>query len=340
MQENLDTRQALAALESPWERERLYAAEELGLALAPETAVPMARQLIREESQIVRDALVYNLKHMDATAAYESLFSLFALPDAYLRNAAVSIFGGDGDDSIAFLSRRFDGSDKEVRKLILDSMAEIGTPAAVRAIRAGLRDPAPNVRITAVEYLGRLSDLESMPEFLSLLEDDPEPMLRSAVMEALLSLADGPTLRQVARFLAPQDGRGPDPLTLPQFFSFLARVGTAPEMVALCGTLPDAAVYAEEIIGALVELWRRGARVASAETFDMLASLARDPGLREDLRMTALRLLSSAWNDEARPIISGVAAESGDADVRQFCAELLGEKVQSEGGMPDGYDCE
>lgn len=323
MQDAFDLDQTLRALESDSETDRLYAAEELGMRLLPETAVSMARQLGRENSQIVRDALVYNLKQMDSSAAYDLVFAMFSLPDAYLRNAAVTIFGGDGEDSIAFLGARLDHADKEVRKLILDSMVEIGSPTAVMAIRAGLHDTSANVRITAVEYLGRLADTESIDEMLDLFGRDTEPMLRSTIIEALLSFGDEQTLRRLMRLLMPDDGTVFDPFHLPQLVVLLAGIGASDDLVALCARLPNPALYADEIIGALVEIRRRGADAKSAGTFDILAMLVREPELREDLRMTGLKFLSTFGSDEAREVIRQVGAETGDADVREFCAELL-----------------
>ena len=188
------------------EGERLYAVEDIAEGGMPESVPSLAVALKAETSQVVRDALLFALKRLDCSNAYPLIFDLFRSEDAYLRNAAVSIFGAGGDDAVAYLTSRLDEADREVRKLILDALMETGLPDAVFAIRAELHDAAPNVRITAVEYLGRLQDAESVEEMLALFRTDPEPMLRASIMEALSSIGNVSAIKEAISFLMPEGG--------------------------------------------------------------------------------------------------------------------------------------
>jgi HEAT repeat protein len=191
-------------LTSADEGERLYAVEDITEANLPQSVPYLAAVLKTEDSQVVRDALLFALKKLDCSHAYPLIFNLFRSEDAYLRNAAVSIFGAGGADAVAFLASRLDEADREMRKLVLDALMGTGLPDARPAIRAGLHDTAPNVRITAVEYLGRLRDAESVGEMLALFRTGPEPMLGVSIIEALLSIGDISAVKAVISLLMPE----------------------------------------------------------------------------------------------------------------------------------------
>ncbi|MBF0398605.1 MAG: HEAT repeat domain-containing protein [Desulfobacterales bacterium] len=182
---------------------RLYAAQDIADTKDPELVLPMIKRLEIETSQIVREAIVFGLENMPCDDIFEELFKLFFSTDAYLRNAAVSIFSHQKDEPITFLVLKMDNTDREVRKLIIDALFGIGTQDSCIAIRAALNDPAINVKITAVEYLGRLEDKESADELIALFENESEPMLRASILEALLIIGTNEHLNKIISITAP-----------------------------------------------------------------------------------------------------------------------------------------
>jgi HEAT repeat protein len=146
----------IKALNSEDEVERIYAAQDIAESEKPELAEFLLKRLSLEESQAVKDAIIFALGNLSCSRIYPMIFRLFRSPDAYLRNAAIGIFGSEGKNAVSFLASHLNHSDREVRKLILDALFATGVPDAARAIRKCLYDSSLNVRITAAEYLGRM----------------------------------------------------------------------------------------------------------------------------------------------------------------------------------------
>ena len=95
-------------LESDEEADRIYAAEDLADLGAPETGVPLVHRLVNEDSVAVKNALVAALQQVDICQVFDQIFEMFLSSDAFLRNAAVTIFGKGGDDAVAFLTSLLD----------------------------------------------------------------------------------------------------------------------------------------------------------------------------------------------------------------------------------------
>jgi hypothetical protein len=323
------------SLASADEGERLYAVEDLAEGGVPESVPYLAVSLKSEDSQVVRDALLFALKRVDCSNAYPLIFDLFRSEDAYLRNAAVSIFGAGGDDAVAYLASRLDEADREVRKLVLDALMETGLPDAHLAIRAGLHDTAPNVRITAVEYLGRLQDAGSVGEMLTLFRTDPEPMLGFSIIEALSSIGDISAIKAAICILIPEGSVNDlNMIYLPQLMKLVGMAGNEEDVVRVLGSAPDVEVYAEDIINMLASAKRRlGGVNPGREVQDALHKIGVAPSLRDDLQYGALALLAHSGTAHARKTIEETMNKADDEDLRSFCRECL-DVQPGTGGKP------
>jgi HEAT repeat protein len=239
-------------LNNPDEVRRIYAAQDIAETGNSELSLHLLNKLPAEESQAVRDALVFALRTLPCSGIYENIFKLFRSPDAYLRNAAIDIFGSEGHAAIPFLTSHLNHADREVRKLILDALFSIGAPDAIQAIRSALRDPSVNVRITAVEYLGRLEDKESAKEMVNLLQEETEPMLKIGILESLSLIADREDILNVFSILIPNlDFSRADSLYLPCMIRLSGKIGD-PEIIAGLGeSIPNLEMYAEDILHAI-----------------------------------------------------------------------------------------
>ena len=346
-------------LNSPDEAERLYAVEDFSAKSGPEVAVHLAKRLAVEDSPLVRDALVFSLKKKDCTLAYDILFEMFVSPDASIRNAAVGIFGAGGDDAVAFLTSRLDHADKEVRKLLLDALFETGTPDALLAIRAGLHDPEPNVKITAVEYLGALGDTESIDEMMNLFKRDSEPMLRAAILEAFSRVAKGEGVDKILAILNPEgDLYDIDAFYLPQLLDLMAKSGELEDVVKVMKALP-VNLYGEDIVRAVLELKKRfGDVLNNKDIYEKVVEIIENKEAKEEARYNAVeclissesspvdahtlyslglalvsesgfmlypgvRLLSRSGLEDARERIKEICETTEDDDLKEFCMELI-----------------
>lgn len=288
--------QLIKDLNGPDETDRIYAAQDLGETQNPAAAPPLLARLSAENSQAVRDAVVFALKSLPCESVYEDLLALFHSPDPYLRNAAIDIFGAGGADAVPFLVSKADNEDGEVRKLILDALYAATAPEALEPIRRHLEDPAVNVRITAVEYLGRLEDRESLDRMLDMLRDEDEPMLRIALLETILLVAERRRdIRTALSHLAPDNNfTAAVPFYLPQAIRLAAMTGDPDMVTAVADALPErgfGSIYGEDIVHALEQ--------ASRKYPDLLLSAA------------------------VRKVLERILSDDPESAVRDLCSALL-----------------
>ncbi|MBF0545289.1 MAG: HEAT repeat domain-containing protein [Candidatus Riflebacteria bacterium] len=295
-----DLEKFIKALLSDDEADRLYAVDDIASTGDPSAAKTLAERLESEKSQAVSDAIVFALKKLDCKETLDLLFGMFSSPNAFLRNAAVTIFGANGEGTLDFLMERYASSNKEIRKLILDSLMEIGTPKAAQAIRWGLLDEAENVKITAAEYLGRLCDKESIGDILQILEIDPEPMMRVSIMEALVSFEDKTVYDQVTYVVCPDgDLKKTDPIYIPQLIKLAVRSGRIDDVKKIFKSIENVGLYADDILNAVVELRRREkVDIADLEAGYILKKICEMNELRPDIINLAKRLVNTRKEPE------------------------------------------
>lgn len=255
-------------------------------------AVPyLLKRLAREDTFIVKETIIFALKNLDCSGAYNQLFLLFRSPDAYLRNSAIDIFASSGDKAVKFLMSRYTEEDnKEVRKLILDTLYRIGTHNAILGIRLALRDDAINVKITAVEYLGRIKDYDSIPELLNIAREPIHPMLTSAIVDALINMDDKEALESILSILMPENSpKQIQPMYIPQILKILGKLGRINLIVTLLNVLENIELYTEEIIDTIDELSDEllGEILSYPKVRDILMYILRNDSVTDILRYKA-----------------------------------------------------
>lgn len=315
-------------LKNPDEAERLRTVNEvLSSEHQPGVSVQLVLQLERETSQVVREAIVFTLQKNPQPECFESLFTLFRSDDAYLRNAAMTIFGLCGQGSLDFLERQLISADREVRKLILDACVQIGTPEAVKTIRSALYDPAVNVRITAADYLGQLRDVESTDLLLRLFVDDDEPMFRVSVLESLSVMGDRKTCSKVLDFSTNATfSREDEALFLPVLLRIAGNCNSLDVLAKLLMHLPSLRLYAEDVIVALQnvpdlpEPDKYDQATASQRSIieRVLRELAEERTIRSDLRFAGLILLERMGQNMPECISEGLVASFPEPDFREL----------------------
>jgi len=288
-------KELLKKLQSNDESERLYAVEDI-LEKGLSQATPyLIDRLKEEDSQVVKDMIVFALKKLNCSEEYDRLFNLFSSPDAYLRNAAIVIFASEGNRAVAYLASKLDYSDKEVRKLILDSLVEIGTEDAKLAIRASLNDPAPNVRITAVEYLGRMKDKNSIDDLMDLFKREDEPMLKTTIMEAILAIGDKDKMKEIIDEMCRVEEGEIDPLFIPQLIKMAGEIADRSKFLNIIEKMGDLTLYAEDILKALQNTFKqipeREVISYKEKLLNTLLKILESDDIGEDLRYEASEII-------------------------------------------------
>ena len=275
-------------LNHPDEAERIYAVHDIMDNNITELLPDLVKKLVNDESIAVKNAIVEALKNIDISSIYERLFELFSSPDAYLRNAAVEIFASSSDKegAVAFLASKLDHANKEVRKLILDSLVEIGTPSAIMAIRASLYDSSKNVQITAAEYLGKLKDKESLQELIELFKKDSEPMLRVSILHALREIKEGFKIKDIIKMVLPEKKVTEENIIfLPELMKLVADLGEKDDIIYLLEIVKYDSAYAYDLIDFLIKICQRFPELRKLEQiYNIYQYIKKDPTVEEELK--------------------------------------------------------
>ncbi len=350
----------MKALHSADEAVRLYAVEDIAELGTPDAAIPLIYQLVREGSEAVKNAVVFALCHLDCRQVYEQLFDLFTSNNAFLRNAAVAIFGAGGEEAVAYLTSKLDYQDREVRKLVLDALFEIGSPETLLIIRAGLYDESPNVQITAVEYLGRLNDDEAVDDMISILSETDEPMLKAVILETLSMVGKAENIQDVLDIMMPDgDVMGVDSFYLAPLTDLTAKVGSIEHIIKMLETIENIELYGAEVVNIIDTACKRMGDIfnydeildktrqiiitsevaayirydavkcivhretcsVSGQEYHVIAKSLLDENNPEML-LPAVRLLARSGMYEDLAKIDELAADTEDDDLRELCAEM------------------
>jgi len=244
------------SLNSSDEKERAFAAEDLGYENTDESAAALVERLQVEESRFVREVIVNALKSMDTPGLIVPVTSLLYSDDAFARNAAIDILANQQDKSLDVLHPLLADPNKDVRKFVIDIAFRIGTPGAKALLAQALKDPEVNNVMTAVEYLGRLEACEYAGLINELLETSQNLLLRCTCLETLARIGDEASREVVARLYP--DYRFVSELEQFSYLRFIAGRGTGEHLPLLLSLVREKGnLMAKEIINALEGILKR-----------------------------------------------------------------------------------
>jgi HEAT repeat protein len=315
------------------EEVRRLAVERLVL-LPPAEALPLCAERLGDASWRVRKAAVECLSAApeEWPVAQHLIAALADGEDPGRRNAAVEALVRIGRRMVTPLLEASASPDVDVRKLVVDALAGIGSERATPRLAELLADPDPNVRGAAADALAALGGEDASAALrLAALRDGEEPLVRFAALRGLARL-DSPL---VAADLASALG---DPVLRPVAFAALGRVADAEtEEVLLKGLEAGSRATREAAIEALLRLV---ARCDAPESERLLARLrAAAPGLGaaiadaiarlEDAdlatRISLAQFLGAVGAAEAAlPLLRAARADEALADVALGALEGLG----------------
>ena len=149
-----------------------------------ETEIAKVRQSLQDGDPAVRWAAVQLLYGIHDPRLGELLETMIADdPDPDLRVKIVGLMKGRADLArLGGLVKGLGDVDKGVRIASLNALGDIGDPSVVTWVTALLKDPEPDVRVKALQTLGRFQDKRRL-EFQALaekLKEEYEEALRHA----------------------------------------------------------------------------------------------------------------------------------------------------------------
>jgi HEAT repeat protein len=290
----------LADLANPDEDVRRLAVERL-ILLPAEEALPTLAERLGDASWRVRKAAVECLADApeDWPVADPLLGALADGENPGRRNAAVEALVRIGRRMVDALLAASDSPDVDVRKLVVDALAGIGSERATPRLAALLDDADPNVRGAAADALAAIGGDGSLRALTTTaLREREEPLVRFAALRGLARLEAPLTAAELGSAIG-------DPLLRPVAFGALGRT-TDPEgfEVLLKGLEAGSRATREAAIDALL-------RVVSRSEIDEADGLA-------------LRIRNAARS--AQGALDDAVLRLADADLgtRLLLAQFLG----------------
>lgn len=228
-------------LDDPHPAVRFAAAATIG-NLELKTMAPAVERLLADKNESVRAAAMFALKRCGQKVDLSPLAGMLVSQDPSARGNAAMLLGRLSDRSAvpmlletakAPMPRVSAVRESIVRIQVAEAVVRLGETSALDAVRAGAYSPFDEVRVLAVQMMGRLGDQKMVVALAELLAKPPiELQLAAAEALARLGKTNGldVTLKAAASELATV--RGQAAMTLGQF-----KDGRA--VAALVGLLDD-----------------------------------------------------------------------------------------------------
>jgi HEAT repeat protein len=189
--------EALLRLSSLDEGDRIYAAEDIGLAGQPEGVDPLIQRVVQEPSQAVREAIFAALSQIPGDAVIERAAQLLSSDDSGIRNQAVGLLQSRGGAAVPQLRRLLAADDQDMRKFGVDVLSRIETPEIAELLEIALGDNDVNVVIAALECVRDCHASALRQTVLQHALSDGHPMLVLAAMEALGRIGDAECFQRI-----------------------------------------------------------------------------------------------------------------------------------------------
>ncbi|MBN2874625.1 MAG: HEAT repeat domain-containing protein [Spirochaetales bacterium] len=141
--------------------------------------------------QASKEAIVRALGSLRSTESFDLLSSIAGSDESTkaIRMYACQALGEIQDPrAVDVLVKASHAADPNVRASALASLGSYKTPAALAAVREGLRDAHVLARIAAAKATGAAADVESIPALEYKVVYDPEKAVRQASIEALATI--------------------------------------------------------------------------------------------------------------------------------------------------------
>jgi len=198
----IDIPQLILELRQGGERERRFAAEDLGWARCRQ-AVPALVEGLTDESWAVAESCATALVKINTPEVAEGVAAYLAVEDPRLRNLAAEVLGLLGETAVPTLNRLLKSPDHDVRMFAADLLVNRAGKDSGEALIEAMADTDINVAAAAAEALGRLGNPQHVPVLARYLE--AEAWMKAAAIRAL-GYIGGPQVRQlISPFLADDD---------------------------------------------------------------------------------------------------------------------------------------
>lgn len=154
--------------------------------------------LIDSPDPLVRESALKIAGYFGYANCVEQVLRCCRDEDEAVRRAALDgLSSFDDPRALPLLFNALERESPTLRAVAAAALSRVPTEAAIDALARALRDPDPWVRYAALRSLGTLADERMSPAVLRLLHDDPAPQVRLAAVEAIGRLRPPEALAQL-----------------------------------------------------------------------------------------------------------------------------------------------
>ena len=348
-------KEAIVQLSSPDECERIYAAEDIGLARQTEGVDPLCQRVVEEPSQAVRESIFAALALIPDTVVIERAAQLLSNDDPGIRNQALALLQSRGGTVVPELRRLLASDSHDLRKFAVDVLSQIEIPESEELLQIALADGDTNVVITALENVRHCNNPDLLRSVLQHALAGDHPMLVMAAMEALSRIGDAECYRKIREkfptlqttpslYLRPAlkllsaNGMNGDLLELQSFLATCEPAMRADVLDALHnlfrrnGAVGIPEMWWRSLLAGLPEMTVAGERYQTlvllghlghcAEVFEVLIRYLQSPEPVD--RLGAIEALSKNGFDDARNVLQSRLRLENDSEVKQALEDALG----------------
>ena len=269
----------------------------------------------RDDNETVRRTAIEQLPFFEEPGVFDALVRALEHDAASVRASAASALARvEHPARTSVLLRALDDDDPWVRYVTLRTLGAIGAAEAVPPVLATVEhDPAPHVRLAAIEVIGRISPSEAL-DVLEPLTASPNRDIARAAVAAL-----GNVNRDEALTILEHHSRAPEPSTRLAAVDALARRREArvPQILQWVAAVDSAKEVVSAALDALARVGAREDEQGSAAARALIA-LTAEPSRRE----AAINVLSGLPPRRIADITDGLRHAS--TDVRCASVEALG----------------
>jgi HEAT repeat protein len=251
-----DVDKLIKDLKSENEAVRSYAVNDIGQLNDDRTVQPLIDLLIKEKSVIIRESIFRTLAQIEGPKVIDALLLLLRSDEAFIRNQAITVLKEKGDDSLEPLRDLLKDPNKDVRKLALDALFSFRHQASSKIIAEALNDPAINVKITAVEYLGKLESKNHINEVNKVLIESKNILLTCSCLETIAIIGNEESIQIIKDEFS--DLNKVDPLIQFSLIKVIGVLGNEDSLNMLNDILDKyGTIYSKEIIQAVKNISKR-----------------------------------------------------------------------------------
>jgi HEAT repeat protein len=193
----MDLEKTILQLSSLDECDRIYAAEDIGLAGSLEGVEQLFDCVVKEPSQAVREAIFAALALIPCDSVIQGAVQLLSHDDPGIRNQAVELLQSRGGTVVPELRHLLIATGSDLRKFAVDVLSRIETPESEELLGIALVDSDVNVVITALENIRHCHTQVLRQAVLQHALSGGHPMLVLAAMDALGRIGDAECYRQI-----------------------------------------------------------------------------------------------------------------------------------------------